>query len=74
MLNGGSLAEILALCDPAPQAPSAPEYADLEAGSLAQVPIMPQGQVRAARAYDPADGGARDHALRLFWVHPDEER
>jgi hypothetical protein len=45
--------------------PPAARYADLEAGSGAEMPVMPQGPLRAAGAYDQADGDAGDHALPL---------
>jgi hypothetical protein len=52
--------EPAARCDP-----SAAGYADLEAGSRAEMPILPEGPLRAAGAYDQADGEAGDHALSL---------
>lgn len=44
---------------------AAPQHADLEAGSLAQVPIMPQGEVCSAGPHDQANGRAGNYALRL---------
>src|SRR6516225_3326838 len=41
------------------------QYASLEAGGLSEMPIMPQGQVRPAGSYDPADRDAGGHAVRL---------
>ncbi len=45
--------------------PPAARYADLETGSGAEMPVMPEGPLRAAGAHDQADGDARDHALSL---------
>src|SRR6516225_12170786 len=41
------------------------QYANLEAGGLSEMPIMPKGQVRPAGSYDPADRDVGDHAVRL---------
>jgi rare lipoprotein A len=38
---------------------------DLEARGVAQVPIMPQSQIRSASSHDQANPGARDYPLRL---------
>jgi len=43
--------------------PPAGRYADLEAGSVSQMSVMPEGPSRAARAYDQADRTAGDHAV-----------
>src|SRR6266849_1792363 len=40
-------------------------YADLEAGSGAEMSIVQERPPRAACAHDQADRNARDHALRL---------
>jgi len=40
---------------PAGCCPPAAGYADLEAGSLAEMPLMPERSVRAGRANDQAD-------------------
>ena len=45
--------------------PPAAGDADLEAGSLAQVPLMPEGALRAAGPHDQADRGAEHHALQM---------
>jgi hypothetical protein len=45
------------------QAPA--QYADLEAGGFAQVPVMPKREVCAAGPYDQANRGAGDYAVRL---------
>ena len=50
---------------PAGRDQAATQHTDLEAGGLSEMPIMPQGQVRAARSHDPADRDAGDHAVRL---------
>jgi hypothetical protein len=34
-------------------------------GSLAQVPVLPEGSLRAAGAHDQIERGARDHALKV---------
>jgi hypothetical protein len=36
---------------------------DLETGSVAKMPLQPQGPLRAGRAHDQADGEAGDHAV-----------
>jgi hypothetical protein len=41
------------------------DTADLETRSGAEMPVMPEGPLRAAGAHDQADRNARDHALRL---------
>jgi hypothetical protein len=41
-------------------------HADLETRSLTEVPIMPQGPLRAASAHGQADRDARDYALSGF--------
>jgi hypothetical protein len=45
--------------------PPAARYADLEAGGRTEMPVMPEGPLRAAGAHDQADGDAGDHALSL---------
>src|SRR6266436_1158238 len=45
--------------------PPAAGYADLEARSVAEMPVMPEGPLCAAGAYDQADRDARDHAVSL---------
>jgi hypothetical protein len=45
--------------------PPPARHADLETRSRAEMPVLPQGPLRAAGAYDQADGGARDHAVSL---------
>ena len=52
--------------------PPAAGYADLEAGSLAEMPLLPEGPHGAAGAHDQADCRARNHALQV--EAPDEER
>ena len=44
---------------------SAARYADLETRGLAQMPLVPEGVLRAAGAPDPAQRGAADGALCL---------
>jgi hypothetical protein len=39
------------------------DTADLETRSGAEMPVMPEGPLRAAGAHDQADRNARDHAL-----------
>ena len=69
-LNGGWLAggEVPSMRDqgqhPAGRDQATAQYANLEAGGLSEMPIMPQGQVRPAGSYDPADRDAGDHAVR----------
>ena len=45
--------------------PPAARYADLEAGSGAQMPLLRQPEIRAAGSPDPADQGAKDRPLSL---------
>src|SRR5205814_387439 len=45
--------------------PPAARYADLETGSVAEMPRLPQGPLRAAGAHDQADGAPRDHAVQV---------
>ena len=46
--------------------PSAgPETPDMEAGSLAEMQVMPERSLGAAGPHDQADRGARDHALQM---------
>ena len=40
-------------------------YAAVETGSVAKMPVLPQGPLRAAGAHDQADGDARDHAVSV---------
>jgi hypothetical protein len=40
-------------------------HANLEAGSRAEMPIMPERPLCAAGAYDQADGEAGDHGVSL---------
>jgi hypothetical protein len=47
-------------------------YANLEAGSRAEMPVVPERPIRPAGAYDQADRDTGDHAQ--VWVQPDEER
>src|SRR3954452_3037792 len=55
-----------ARCDPPPA-----QYADLETGGGAKVPLMPNAALLAARSEDQADATARAFAVL---VHPVEER
>jgi hypothetical protein len=43
--------------------PPAAGYSDLEAGGLAEMPVMPEGPPRSAGAHDQADREAGNHAL-----------
>jgi hypothetical protein len=43
--------------------PPATRYADLETGSIVEMPVMPEGSLRAACAYDQADRTAGNHAV-----------
>jgi hypothetical protein len=43
----------------------AARHADMEAGSLAEMPVMPDKTSRATSPHDQADRGARDHALQV---------
>jgi hypothetical protein len=45
--------------------PPAAGYAALEAGSLPEMPIMPERPLRAAGAHDQANRGTGDHALQV---------
>jgi hypothetical protein len=49
-----------ALCDPAPA-----RHAGVETGSVAKMPLLPQGPLRAGRAHDQADGETGDHAVQV---------
>ena len=40
-------------------------HADLEARGLAEMPVVQEGPIRAARPHGQADRDARDHALSL---------
>jgi hypothetical protein len=43
--------------------PPASRHADLEAGSLAEMPVVPEGTLRAGCPHDQADGDAADYAV-----------
>jgi hypothetical protein len=43
----------------------AARYADLETGSRSEMPILQEGPLCAAGAFDQTHRNARDHALRL---------
>src|ERR1700732_62155 len=45
--------------------PPATRHAALETRGLAEVPVMPEGPLCAAGAYDQIDGSAGDHALSM---------
>lgn len=45
--------------------PPAARHSALEAGGVAEMPIMPEGSLRAASAHDQADREAGNHAIRL---------
>jgi hypothetical protein len=45
--------------------PSTAGYADLEAGGLIEVPIVPEGATCATHSYDQAHRRARDHAVQV---------
>jgi hypothetical protein len=55
-------------CLPLDAHPPAAGHADMEAGSLAEVSIMPEGSLFSTGAHDQADRGTRDHALVSPWV------
>ena len=46
------------------------QYANLDAGGLSEMLILPQGQVRPAGSYD----AETLEITPYVWVHPDEER
>ena len=52
--------EPAARCDP-----QAARHSDLVAGSVAEVPVVPKGPLRAARAHDQTDRAAGDHAVQM---------
>jgi hypothetical protein len=45
--------------------PAAARHADMEIGSVAEMPVLPKGSPRPAGAHDQADQGARNHALQV---------
>ena len=45
--------------------PATARHADLEAGSLAEMPVMPEGSMCAARADYQVDRDAEDRALQM---------
>ncbi len=45
--------------------PATAQHADLEIGSGVEMPILQEGTIGAARAYDQVDGEARDHTVCL---------
>jgi len=45
--------------------PPPARHATLETRSVAEMPLMPEGALRAAGAHDQADGDAGNHAVRL---------
>ena len=75
-LNGGWLAggEVPSMRDqgqhPAGRDQATAQYANLKAGGLSEMPILPQGQVRPAGSYD----AETLEITPYVWVHPDEER
>jgi hypothetical protein len=42
-----------------------PQYADLETGSGAEMPLVQERAIRAAGSHDQADRNARNYTLRL---------
>lgn len=45
--------------------PPVSRYADLEAGSVLEMPVLQERPKRATGAHDQAHGRARDHALQV---------
>jgi hypothetical protein len=45
--------------------PPAAGHSDMETGSLAEMPVLPEGPLRAAGTDDQADRGARDSGLQV---------